>query len=241
MTADQLKAVLDAHALWLKGEGAGQRANLHEADLRGADLREADLSGANLSWADLSEADLSGANLSGANLHEADLSEADLSGANLSGANLSGAHLRWADLSEADLSGANLSGANLSGADLSGAQGIFDPCAWLAANCKRVRGGIEAYKTFGLYNQPPESWKQEPGAEISEVVNPNPTDDCGCGVNVATLDWVRRNNDEDLPIWKVLVKWEWMVGAVVPYGTDGKFRVPRAKLVEVVETTEVTP
>jgi len=191
MTADQLKAVLDAHALWLKGEGAGQRAN----------LREADLSEADLSWADLREA----------------------------------------DLREADLSGANLRGADLSGADLSGAQGIFDPCAWLAANCKRVRGGIEAYKTFGLYNQPPESWKQEPGAEISEVVNPNPTDDCGCGVNVATLDWVRRNNDEDLPIWKVLVKWEWMVGAVVPYGTDGKFRVPRAKLVEVVETTEVTP
>ena len=236
MTADQLKAVLDAHALWLKGEGAGQRANLHEADLRGADLREADLSEADLRWADLREADLSGANLRGADLHEADLRGADLSGANLSGANL-----RWADLSGADLSGANLSGANLSGAHLSGAQGIFDPCAWLAANCKRVRGGIEAYKTFGLYNQPPESWKQEPGAEISEVVNPNPTDDCGCGVNVATLDWVRRNNDEDLPIWKVLVKWEWMVGAVVPYGTDGKFRVPRAKLVEVVETTEVKP
>ena len=206
MTADQLKAVLDAHALWLKGEGAGQRANLHEADLRGADLREADLSEADLRWADLREADLSGANL------------------------------RWADLSGADLSGANLSGAHLSGA-----QGIFDPCAWLAANCKRVRGGIEAYKTFGLYNQPPESWKQEPGAEISEVVNPNPTDDCGCGVNVATLDWVRRNSDKNLPIWKVLVKWEWMVGAVVPYGTDGKFRVPRAKLVEVVETTEVKP
>ena len=236
MTADQLKAVLDAHALWLKGEGAGQRANLHEANLRGADLREADLS-----EADLRGADLSGANLSGANLRWADLHEADLRGADLSGANLSGANLRWADLSGADLSGANLSGANLSGAHLSGAQGIFDPCAWLAANCKRVRGGIEAYKTFGLYNQPPESWKQEPGAEISEVVNPNPTDDCGCGVNVATLDWVRRNNDEDLPIWKVLVKWEWMVGAVVPYGTDGKFRVPRAKLVEVVETTEVTP
>ena len=236
MTADQLKAVLDAHALWLKGEGAGQRANLHEANLRGADLREADLS-----EADLRGADLSGANLSGANLRWADLHEADLRGADLSGANLSGANLRWADLSGADLSGANLSGANLSGAHLSGAQGIFDPCAWLAANCKRVRGGIEAYKTFGLYNQPPESWKQEPGAEISEVVNPNPTDGCGCGVNVATLDWVRRNSDKNLPIWKVLVKWEWMVGAVVPYGTDGKFRVPRAKLVEVVETTEVKP
>jgi hypothetical protein len=231
MTADQLKAVLDAHALWLKGEGAGQMANLRGAYLSEAYLSEADLRGAYLSEAYLSEADLRWANLRWANLR----------GADLSGANLSEADLRWANLRGADLSGANLSGANLSEEDLSGAQGIFDPCAWLAANCKRVRGGIEAYKTFGLYNQPPESWKQEPGAEISEVVNPNPTDDCGSGVNVATLDWVRRNNDKNLPIWKVLVKWEWMVGAVVPYGTDGKFRVPRAKLVEIVETTEVTP
>jgi uncharacterized protein YjbI with pentapeptide repeats len=221
MTADHLKAVLDAHALWLKGEGAGQMANLREAYLHGAYLR--------------------GANLRGADLSGADLRWADLSGADLRWANLRWANLRGADLSGADLRGADLREANLRGADLSGAQGIFDPCAWIAANCKRVRGGIEAYKIFGLYNQPPESWKQEPGAEISEVVNPNPTDDCGSGVNVATLDWVRRHNDEDLPIWKVLVKWEWMVGAVVPYATDGKFRVPRAKLVEVVETTEVKP
>jgi hypothetical protein len=78
MNKEELKAVLDAHAKWTRGEGGGKRANLSGANLSGADL-----SGANLSGADLSGANLSGANLSGA----------DLSGANLSGANLSGADL----------------------------------------------------------------------------------------------------------------------------------------------------
>jgi hypothetical protein len=96
MNAAELKAVLDAHALWLRGDPAGVRANL--------------------SWANLSRANLSGASLYGANLSGADLSRADLSGANLSGADLS-----WANLSRADLSGAYLSGADLCRADLSGA------------------------------------------------------------------------------------------------------------------------
>ena len=56
---DNLKEILEPHALWLKGDSKGVRA---------------DLSGANLSWADLSGANLSGADLSGANLSGADLS-----------------------------------------------------------------------------------------------------------------------------------------------------------------------
>ena len=70
-TPDELKAVLDAHQKWLRGEDGGSRANLRRAnlssaDLRGADLSSADLSGANLCSADLRGADLSGANLCGA-------------------------------------------------------------------------------------------------------------------------------------------------------------------------------
>ena len=37
MTKDDLKKILDDHALWLRGEG-GARANLREADLRWANL-----------------------------------------------------------------------------------------------------------------------------------------------------------------------------------------------------------
>ena len=72
MSPDELKTILDNHALWLRGEGG------KKADLSGADLSRANLSDANLCEANLSWANLSGANLSGANL-----SEAYLSGANL--------------------------------------------------------------------------------------------------------------------------------------------------------------
>ncbi len=64
-TAAELKAILDDHSRWLRGDG-GARAN----------LRYADLSSANLSYANLSSADLSYADLSSANLSSADLSSA---------------------------------------------------------------------------------------------------------------------------------------------------------------------
>ena len=167
----------------------------------------------------------------------ANLSWANLSGANLSGANLYGANLYEANLSEANLSRANLSWANLSEANLSGATGLPDAAAWIAANFKRTRGGILVYKSFGDHYSSPQSWTIEPGAEISETVNPLPTLDCACGVNVATLDWCRDNSTGD--VWELLVRWEWMIGAVVPYHTDGKFRVPRAKLIRVVPKSGV--
>ena len=99
MNTEQLKETLRLHALWLKNEPEGKRANLiwanlSRADLSGADLIWADLSGANLSRANLSRADLSRANLIWADLSRANLSRANLSGADLSGANLSGADLK---------------------------------------------------------------------------------------------------------------------------------------------------
>ena len=138
MTPTEPAEVIEAHRLWMAGEG-GSRADLSGAFLSGAflggaflgyaNLRYADLSGAFLSGAFLSGAFLSGANLSGAFLGGADLSYAnlryaDLSGANLRYADLSGADLRYADLSYADLSYADLSGADLSGAFLDATRGL---------------------------------------------------------------------------------------------------------------------
>ena len=120
MTPTEPAEVIEAHRLWMAGEG-GSRADLSGADLSGADLSGADLRYANLSGAFLSGAFLSGAFLSGANLSGANLSGANLSGAFLSGAFLGGAFLGYANLRYADLSGANLRYADLSGADLSGA------------------------------------------------------------------------------------------------------------------------
>ena len=225
-----------------------RRANLRRANLSGADLRRANLSGADLSGANLSGADLrranlrranlSGANLSGADLRRANLSGADLSGAdlrraNLSGADLSGANLSGADLRRANLRRANLSGANLSGADLSGSLGLLDAINYMEANFERTDEGYIVYKSFNSNYMAPDRWKIELGEVIEEVANPDRTCECGCGINVAPLEWVRRDNSEQP--YKLLIRWEWLPGVVVPYNADGKIRCSKAQILEAVE------
>jgi len=210
-----------------------RRANLSGADLSGADLSGADLSDADLSDADLSGADLSDANLRRANLSGADLSDANLSGANLSGADLSGADLSDADLSDADLSGADLSDANLSGANLSQTTGLLDAINYLEAHFERNKDGYIVYKSFGIYYESPEKWEIKPDSVIEEVCNTNRTDICGSGINVAPIDWVRSDNHGR--IYKLLIRYEWLAGVVVPFGTDGKIRCSRAQIIGPVE------
>ena len=60
-TVAELRAVLDAHGKWYRGEKDGSRANLSDADLSDANLSGANLSGTNLSGANLYCTDLSGA------------------------------------------------------------------------------------------------------------------------------------------------------------------------------------
>ena len=238
MMQAELENILEAHTKWLKNEDGGIRANLRGADLRYADLRGDNLSDANLSDADLSGAgliyaDLRCANLIGANLSDADLRCANLSGTNLRGANLSGADLRYANLSDADLSGADLSGADLRCANLRGAEGLLDAINYMEAHFERTADGYIAYKTFGAMHATPEKWDIRPGSVISENANMCRADECGCGINVAPLELVRKNFEGD--IWKVLIRWEWLVGVCVPYSTDGKIRCERVQLLEIVK------
>ena len=228
-----LSEIVEKHGKWLRDEKGGERWSCPiGANLRRADLSDADLSGANLRRADLSGADLSGADLSGADLRRADLSGADLSGADLSDANLSGADLSDANLSGANLSGADLSGADLSGADLSGAKNFFNPIKWMSENFEHDDLGFIVYKTFGAYYKQPE-WKIEAGSFIEENVNPLPTNDCGCGINFATIKWIK--NDQNNPgIWRCRIHWMDCVGVVIPYNTDGKARCSRLELIGII-------
>ena len=228
-----LQEILEAHKRWLVYEEGGERANLSgsnlsEADLRGASLSRADLSGSNLSRADLRGADLSGSNLSGSDLRGANLMGADLSGADLMGANLS-----RANLSRSDMRGAKLSRSDMRGANLSQVNGLLNPIDYIKENFETTTEGIICYKTFSEHYTPPSSWIISPGSVIEEVVNYLPNCDCASGVNVATLDWVKRQTCG--AIWKCLVKWEWLPGIVVPYNTDGKIRAARVQLIEQIE------
>ena len=161
------------------------------------------------------------------------LSDANLSGADLSGADLSGANLRRANLSDADLSDADLSDADLSDANLSGSQGLLDAINYMEANFERTDEGYIVYKSFNENYSAPDSWKIELGEIIEETVNCDRTTECGCGINVAPLEWVRRNG-RNQP-YKLLIRWEWLPGVVVPYNTDGKIRCSKAQILEAVE------
>ena len=149
-------------------------------------------------------------------------------------------HKLWLDEKangvKANLSGANLSGADLRWADLSGADGLLSAVNFMEAHFERTPEGYIAYKMFSCERAAPKSWKIEPGSVITENVNFNRTDECGCGINVAPLEWVRREyGDKGLDIWKVLIRWEWLCGVCVPYNTDGKIRCEKVDLLEVVK------
>ena len=133
----------------------------------------------------------------------------------------------------ADLSYADLSSANLYGAGLSGTKGLVIPSEYIAQHFERVKDGYIGYKTFGGVFSPPDRWAIKPGEIITETVNPNRTDNCGSGINIAPLDWVKGHYQGD--IWQVLIRWEWLADVIVPYNTDGKIRCGKVELVKIVD------
>jgi hypothetical protein len=157
----------------------------------------------------------------------------DLHGCNLRYSNLSNSDLHGCDLSHSDLSNSNLRGCNLINSDLSGAKGIATAKDYLS-QFEKDRKGIIVYKAIGNTYQPlPTYWDIKPLSFLEEVVNPSRTVDCGSGVNFATLDWIKKNFEEDeISIWKCRILWEDLADVVVPYNTDGKARCARLQLIE---------
>ena len=228
-----LKEILKKHELWLLGDKSGEHADLHCANLEDVTLYKANLRGANLIRANLKDANLYGADLSDANLSDANLKDANLRNANLKDANLSDANLKDANLSDANMEGVNLSGANMEGVNLSGAKNLLSPINYLKENFERADEGYIVYKCFNNMYSAPDKWDISIGSVIEEEVNPNRTTTCGCGINVAPLDWVR-NEYPHRQVYKLLIRWEWLAGVVVPYNTDGKIRCARAEIIERV-------
>ena len=208
MTVRNLNDILQNHILWLNDNNSGQRAN----------LRRANLSGAQLGGAKLGHADLIGAKLRWADLKYADLRNADISAA---------------DLKYADLRNADLRGAKLNNTDFSQANGLLSAIKFMETNFEKTKYGYIAYKKFNAIFRPPIKWEIKSGAIIEETVNFDRCTECGSGINVATLSWVKNNYEGD--IWKVLIRWEWLCGICVPYNTDGKIRCERVELLEIVK------
>jgi hypothetical protein len=222
-----------------------QRADLQGANLQRANLQRANLQRANLQYARLPRASLQYASLQYASLQGASLQYASLQGASLQYASLQYASLQYAslqgaNLQGANLQGANLQGANLQGANLSGALGIPTSAEWIRANTKVTkRGCILAYKAVGNTDyEPRPDWKIEPGAYLTEVVNPDRGTWCACGVNVGTLAFVRSTYPSATSVWLVGIEPADIADVVVPFGTEGKFRAGRVRLIRELAPEE---
>lgn len=228
-----LRMILDAHEKWLYGELNGKRAVLCGAKLPFSNLRRSRLRRADMRRIDLRWSDMRGAELRYSNFRWADLRYADLSGAKLIGADLRNTDLRYANLAFAKLQSADLTGADLRGADLSGATGIVSQIDFIRENFEFTPDGVIVYKTFGEEYPPPQNWQISPGSTLSENVNYNRSDPCGCGINVGTLSYVKEHCTGD--IWKARISFEWLAGVCVPYQSIGVVRCEKIQLIEIVE------
>jgi len=110
---------------------------------------------------------------------------------------------------------------------------LLDPAAWLQENFEFAADGIICYKAESPEYDAP--WEYKPGAWLSEVANPDRSTECGCGINVATLEWCRKNYPDET-VWKCLIPWHAAPGIIVPFNTNGKFRVGGKDCLQLVET-----
>lgn len=130
-------------------------------------------------------------------------------------------------------------------------QAEMDRCKHFGFNTSRTKGLITArefmskfekdekgyivYKALGDTDYKPSPlWKIEEGSYIEENANPNRFEDCGCGVNFGTLDYVKTYYQR-YKIWKCRIDFDDAPGIVVPYFTTGKARCERLYLIEKID------
>lgn len=214
-----LKHMLEQHKLWLETYGtAGERFIYH-----------GDLSGADLSFADLSSADLR---------------DAILRDVNLQNANLCDTNLNNADLCGADLSGAELYSCSMVGASLTNTEGLVSQEDCMNETFEKTEAGYIVYKIFGLVYNPNPNWVIAAGSIIEEPeCCMDRRDPCNRGINVTTIDYLYNvidsafyniTNTKYRPIWKCLIRHEWLDGVCVPYGAPNHIRCKKLELIEII-------
>lgn len=118
------------------------------------------------------------------------------------------------------------------GADFSGSS-MPGSIEYIEKNFEKDEHGIIVYKIFGLHYPADKRWVIKPGSIIESAVNGNQDILCGCGINVATFEWVLRHAAKTgKAIWKCRIRWPWLAGTVIPYNTDGKIRTERLELIK---------
>jgi len=139
-----------------------------------------------------------------------------------------------------DLRGADLRGANLRGVYLRGVKGINKYLCNPLFGLFDQPGKIRAYKLVneklkGIYNG---CLKYEIGKTISvEKYDTNENNECGEGINLATLDWCIREWKRGYKI--IICEFKSQDIEAIPIATDGEFRVKKCKVIGEKDLTTI--
>lgn len=171
------------------------------------------------------------ADLSGLKFNNADLRQAFLSNVNLACADLRNCDFRSANFNHVDFTNAQLSGAYFENTSMIDVKGLPTQEEMLDKLFKKTKEGYIVYKTFGAYYDVPDYWDIDEGSIIKEDVDLDRRRACSCGINVATNEWILVDPICGCkPIWKCLLSFDDLDSVCVPYGTEGKIRCGRLKL-----------
>lgn len=241
ITLNELEEILINHQRWLNKNDNWQEVKNMKAVLDDIDLSPILPKADEHEVGILQRYSLKGASLQRVNLHDVNLYHVDLSYANLQRADLSDARLSHTDLTMTNLTGANLTNATIYEAiidntNLSEAIGVMSSIDYLKNNFEFTNEGMIAYKVFNSFRKRPEHWVIKEGSILTENVNFNRANDCACGINLGSFEYIKDTFNTAKGIWKVLIRNEWLSGVVVPYATRGQIRCERCELVEKIDT-----
>lgn len=216
------------------------KCDFDTARMRAIRLREVEFTNT-----DLANTDFQFSSIKDSKIKMCKLSFTKFSGTTCENIDFSGSRFFTADFGHSmfkkcDFTDVNFRDANVSNVDFSCTKGITSQIDYCKQNFEFTDEGLIAYKVFNHFYPAPEDWKIEKGAVLTENVNYNKSAECGCGINVASREWIEENiridrRWETLTIWKVLIRWEWLMGVSVPFEASGKIRCEKVELVESYE------
>ena len=140
----------------------------------------------------------------------------------------------------ADLRKADLWGADLRGADLRGAKNLPRQFSSDLNLLKWQPKKLLAFKYLEGQTSPYQIYKYEIGKEY-EVEDGNSDERilCDKGINLATLEWCLRETNCDLTKTYAVFEFDPKNIIAIPYNSDGKFRVAKAKYIRNLTEEEI--
>lgn len=249
VTQEELDKIIEQHEECLNNDSGNELAILCFMDLTGLDLSRRNLSRITFRFCNFNSVDFHCSNLSeatiiGCRLIHSNMSDVDMSGSylfdcvitdcNLSGSNLFNFDTACCHFKNINFTNTNLTDVDMAKTTITDSIGLRSAKEILDELFKKTDEGYIVYKVFGMYYEIPDYWNIEEDSIIEEKVDMNRMETCSYGINVAIKPWIEKCINKGQQIWKCLLSFDDLDKVCVPYGTDGKIRCGRLKLLEIV-------